>query len=158
MATLEKAIEIAARAHAGTLDKQDSPYVLHCLRVMLGVEGTPAQIVAVMHDVVEDTDITLEDLAKEGFSQEVLEALNLVTHKPEDSYAEYVIACQANPIARQVKLSDLKDNSSSTRMMLRPERFERDSARMMRYLLSYRFLTGNISEEQYRELMPPLEL
>ena len=157
MATLEKAIEIAARAHVGVLDKQDQPYILHPLRVMMGVEGLSAQIVAVLHDVVEDTDLTLDDVKAEGFSEEILAALALVTHRDEQSYAEYVVACQANPIARQVKLSDLRDNSSLARMLLRADRFPRDSARMLRYLLSYQFLSGELTAEQYCQLMEPYE-
>lgn len=157
MATLEKAIEIAARAHAGVPDKQGKHYVLHPLRVMMDVEGETAQIVAALHDVVEDTDTTFDDLKAEGFSEEVLEALNLVTHKSGVSYADYVIACKDNATARQVKLADLRDNSRFDRMLLRPDRFPRDSARIMRYLLSYRFLTDEITADQYRELMQPFE-
>lgn len=157
MATLEKAIQIAARAHAGVPDKNGQPYILHPIRVMLGVEGDTARIVAVLHDVVEDTDVTFDDIAAEGFSKDVIDALKLVTHQSGQSYADYVIACQDNPVARQVKLSDLRDNSSLNRILLRPDRLPKDSARVMRYLLSYKFLTGEIPADQYRELMAPYE-
>jgi (p)ppGpp synthase/HD superfamily hydrolase len=157
MASLEKAIEIAARAHAGVPDKNGQPYILHPLRVMLGVEGNMARIVAVLHDVVEDTDLTFEDIAAEGFSPDVMDALKLVTHQSGQSYADYVIACQANAAARQVKLSDLRDNASLSRILLRPDRLPKDSARVMRYLLSYKFLTGEIPADEYRELMAPYE-
>lgn len=157
MATLEKAIEIAAKAHAGVPDKNGQPYILHPIRVMLGVESETARIVAVLHDVVEDTDVTFADIAAEGFSQDVIEALKLVTHQSGQSYADYVIACQPNDTARQVKLSDLRDNSSLSRMLLRPDRMKKDSPRVMRYLLSYKFLTGEISAEDYRDLMAAYE-
>ena len=157
MATLEKAIEIAARAHAGVPDKNGQPYILHPLRVMMGVESPAARMVAVLHDVVEDTSVTFEDLAAEGFSGEILDALKLVTHKPDESYADYVIACRSNETARQVKLSDLRDNARLERTLLRPDRLARDSARVMRYLLSYKFLTDQITADEYREAMADFE-
>jgi (p)ppGpp synthase/HD superfamily hydrolase len=80
MATLEKAIELAARAHAGQLDKDGFPYILHPLRVMLAVEEGAARIVGVLHDTIEDTSLTEDDLRREGFGEEVLAALRLVTH------------------------------------------------------------------------------
>ena len=157
MATLERAIEIACNAHAGVKDKQGSPYILHPLRVMLGVEGEAAQIVAVLHDVVEDTRVTLADVRQAGFSEDVVEALALVTHKPSESYGDYVIGCQGNAIARQVKLSDLRDNTNISRMLLRPEKFDSDAARIQRYVLSYRFLTDAINEAQYRQAIAKYE-
>lgn len=73
------------------------------------------------------------------------------------SYAEYVIGCRPNPIARQVKLSDLRDNANLDRLLLRPEKFAGDSARLHRYVLSYRFLVGDVTEKQYRPLMAEFE-
>ena len=157
MATIERAIEIAAKAHASVKDKQGQPYLLHPLRVMMGVEGEEAQIVAVLHDVVEDTPMSLDDIRAEDFSQQVIDGLELVTHLKEQPYSEYVIACKKNSIACQVKLSDLRDNSNLNRLLLRPEKFDGDASRMQRYLLSYRFLSNEISEDQYRELMARFE-
>ncbi|MEZ6032860.1 MAG: HD domain-containing protein [Planctomycetaceae bacterium] len=153
MATIEKALEIAARAHDGVKDKEGEPYILHPIRVMIGVEGEAARIVAVLHDVVEDTEVTIEDIKAEGFSDEVIVALSLVTHAADQPYADYVMACKGNDIARQVKLSDLRDNSSLKRMLLRPDKIQTDVARMRKYLLSYRYLLGEISEADYRNLM-----
>jgi (p)ppGpp synthase/HD superfamily hydrolase len=150
MSTLEKAVALAARAHAGTVDKQGAPYLLHPLRVMLSVQDATAQIVGVLHDVVEDTPYSLQDLVDEGFSNEVIEALERVTHRPEQPYHEYVIGCRRNPHARQVKLADLRDNASLERVLMRPERLSADAARVQRYVLAYRFLTDQISEDQYR--------
>lgn len=156
MATIEKAVEIAAKAHAGVKDKQGQPYLLHPIRVMMGVEGEPTQIVAVLHDVVEDTDITLDDIRAEGFSDEVIEALALVTHDKDQPYTDYVIACRGNEIARQVKLSDLRDNTNLSRLLIRPDKYPSDAERVQRYLLSYRFLTDEIDEGAYRGLMAGL--
>jgi (p)ppGpp synthase/HD superfamily hydrolase len=153
VATIEKALEIAAKAHNGVKDKQGEPYILHPIRVMMGVDGESARIVGVLHDVVEDTEVTIDDIKAEGFSDEVLAALALVTHAADQSYADYVVACKANDIARQVKLSDLRDNSSLNRLLMRPEKFQTDAARMQKYVLSYRFLSDEVSEADYRNLM-----
>jgi (p)ppGpp synthase/HD superfamily hydrolase len=157
VSTIEKAIEIAAKAHAGVKDKQGKPYLLHPIRVMMGVDGEAAQIVAVLHDVAEDTSVSMDDLRDEGFSPEVIEALGLVTHQKGQPYSEYVIACKQNEIARQVKLSDLRDNANLNRLLLRPGKFDGDSVRMQRYVLSYRFLGDEITENEYRECMQRLE-
>lgn len=157
MATLETAIEIANKAHAGVKDHHGEPYILHPLRVMFGVRGTQTRIVAVLHDVVEDSDTTHDDIKQLGFSADVLEALKLVTHEADESYTDYVVACKANPIAREVKLSDLRDNSSVDRMLMRPARFEKDAARLQRYQLSYQFLLDEMSEDEYRQLMVRFE-
>jgi (p)ppGpp synthase/HD superfamily hydrolase len=156
MATIEKALEIAAQAHAGQKDKEGLPYILHPLRVLNGVEGEEAQIVAVLHDVVEDTTVTLDDLRRAGFSETVLAAVQCVTHGNDEPYAEYVVRCKANAIARQVKLADLHDNARLSRLILRPQRLQPDLARLHRYVLSYKFLTDQLSEEQYRILMKEL--
>jgi len=109
MATIEKALPIAAQAHEGQKDKEGLPYILHPLRVMSRVEGEEAQIVAILHDVVEDTKVTLDDLRRAGFSDAVLIAVQCVTHRKEDPYADSAVGCKNNPIARQVKLGDLAD-------------------------------------------------
>src|SRR5262245_21126219 len=154
MATLEKAIEIAARRHAGTADKQGAPYILHPLRVMMQVQGAEAQMVAVLHDTVEDTGLTAEELRAEGFSAAVIEGVLAVTHRPGESYADYVVRCSKSETARQVKLADLADNTRLDRALLRPHLLQRDLKRIERYILSYKFLTGQISEADYRAQMP----
>jgi hypothetical protein len=153
MSTLDVAVRIAATAHAGQLDKDGQPYITHPLRVMGRVQGEPAQIVAVLHDVLEDTVTTAEDLRAAGFSEEILAALLCVTHAKDLSYADYVVRIAGNPIARQVKLADLEDNTRLDRTLLRPDRIERDLTRIHRYFLSYRFLSGRLSEADYRRLM-----
>lgn len=153
MATIERALQIAAKAHEGQKDKEGLPYVLHPLRVMMAVEGEEAQVVAVLHDVVEDTPVTLDDLRQAGFSEAVLAAVQCVTHHKDEPYADYVVRCKGNEVARRVKLADLGDNSRLDRTILRPQRLQQDLARIRRYALSYKFLTDQISEEQYRALM-----
>ena len=153
MATIEKALQIAAKAHEGQKDKEGLPYILHPLRVMMAVQGEDAQIAAVLHDVVEDTPVTVDDLRAAGFGEQVLAAVQCVTHRKDEPYADYVVRCKANDIARRVKLADLEDNSRLDRVLLRPQRLERDLARIRRYALSYKFLTDQITEQQYRTLM-----
>jgi hypothetical protein len=153
MATLEKAIELAARYHAGQKDKEGLPYVLHPLRVMQRVQGEQAQVVAVLHDTLEDTVLTADDLRREGFGEEVVEVVQAVTHARRESYADYVVRCSKHPLARQVKLADLEDNSRIDRVLLRPDRLASDYKRMHRYALSYKFLTGQLDEGQFRALM-----
>jgi hypothetical protein len=153
MANLEKAIQIAARAHDGQVDKQGLPYILHPLRVMDGVNHLDAKIVGVLHDVVEDTSVTFDDLEREGFSGAILAAIRCVTHASGESYADYVVRCRSDPIARQVKLSDLADNTRLSRTIVRPKALARDTARYAKYLLSHSFLTEQITEEQYRAAM-----
>jgi (p)ppGpp synthase/HD superfamily hydrolase len=153
VATIEKALQIAALAHEGQKDKEGLPYILHPLRVMQRLEGLEAQIVGILHDVVEDTSVSMDDLRVAGFSEAILVAVDCVTHQKEQPYAEYVIRCKANPIARQVKLADLHDNTLLSRTILRPTRIDSDMHRIRRYLLSYKFLTDQMSEEEYRRLM-----
>src|SRR3954451_4706993 len=124
MATIEKAIQIAALAHDGQVDKEGLPYILHPLRVMAGVEGLEAKIVAVLHDVIEDTPVTADDLRQEGFSEAIIAAVLCVTHRKDEPYADYVVRCKGNEIARRVKLSDLEDNTRLSRTILRLDRIE----------------------------------
>ena len=153
MATIEKALQIAAKVHEGQKDKEGVPYILHPLRVMMTVEGEEAQIVAVLHDVIEDTPVTADNLRQAGFSEQVIAALLCVTHRKDEPYADYVVRCKSNEVARRVELADLEDNSRLDRNILRPQQFEADVARLRKYLLSYKFLTDQITEQQYRTLM-----
>ncbi|MBP5970361.1 MULTISPECIES: HD domain-containing protein [Pseudomonas] len=114
--TLERAIAIAATAHAGQVDKGGAPYILHPLKVMLRMTSLEERIVAVLHDVVEDCDISLDDLRKEGFSEEVLTAIQSVTKVPGESYEDFVERAAQNPIGRVVKLADLEENSDLSRI------------------------------------------
>jgi (p)ppGpp synthase/HD superfamily hydrolase len=151
--TIEKALQIAARAHEGQKDKEGLPYILHPLRAMMKVQGEDARIVAVLHDVIEDTAVTADDLRQAGLSESIVAAVLCVTHRKDEPYADYVVRCKGNEVARQVKLADLEDNSRLDRTILRPQRLQGDLARIRRYVLSYQFLTDRITEDQYRSLM-----
>jgi hypothetical protein len=146
-------LQIAAQAHEGQKDKEGLPYILHPLRAMMSVQGEEAQIVAVLHDVIEETAVTADDLRRAGFSEPVVAAVVSVTHRKDESYADYVVRCKGNEVARQVKLADLADNWRLDRTILRPQRFEADVARLRKYALSYKYLADQITEEQYRTLM-----
>ncbi|WP_395603605.1 HD domain-containing protein [Pseudomonas sp. B21128] len=135
--TLERAIAIAAAAHAGQVDKGGAPYILHPLKVMLRMTTLEERIVAVLHDVVEDCDISLDDLRKEGFSEEVLTAIQSVTKVPGESYEDFVERAAQNPIGRVVKLADLEENSDLSRIaspswddLERVEKYRRAIARL----------------------------
>lgn len=132
MSTLERAIEIAVQAHAGRVDKAAVPYILHPLRVMLRVREPTEQIAAVLHDVVEDSDWTLDRLRTEGFSEDVLRAVDALTWREPDgeSYEEFVKRAALNPIARRVKLADLDDNLDLSRIA---QPTSKDRARLERY-------------------------
>ena len=110
MSTLEKAIEIALKAHYGVTDKAGAPYLLHPLRMMFHMPDDECRIAAVLHDVVEDSPVTIEDLRKAGFSETILGAVNGLTRREDESYDEFIKRAGKNHIARTVKLADLKDN------------------------------------------------
>ena len=130
MSTLERAIVIAAEAHAGQMDKAGAPYVLHPLRMMLRLSTSDEMIAAVLHDVVEDCGVSLEMLRAEGFSEHVIEAIDSVTRRAEETYEEFVLRAASNPIGRRVKLADLRDNSDLSRIA-RPT--ARDYERVEKY-------------------------
>jgi (p)ppGpp synthase/HD superfamily hydrolase len=134
MATLERAIEIAARAHAGQVDKAGAPYILHPLRVMLAVRSPEARMAAVLHDVVEDSKgaVTLEQLRAEGFAAVVVEAVEGLTKRPSEKndYEAFIRRLAPNALAREVKLADLRDNLDLTRIA---EPTEKDRARLEKY-------------------------
>lgn len=126
--TLEIAIEIAAKAHAGQKDKGGQDYILHPLRVMMRMETNEQRIVAVLHDVLEDTHITEADLRREGFSEEIIAALKCLTRIEAPSpllrpgqgkeiyLTEFIPRIAKNPLARAVKLADLADNMDPNRV------------------------------------------
>jgi (p)ppGpp synthase/HD superfamily hydrolase len=132
--TLERAIEIAVRAHSGrrypAREGERGPYVLHLFRVMLAVEGWEARSAAVLHDVIEDTPVTAARLREQGIPPAVVDAVVALTHREEDTYEAYIEALAPNDLARQVKLADLADNLA-TNLALRPS--PENAARIARY-------------------------
>ena len=128
---LERAIALAVDAHAGQVQKDASlPYILHPLSVMARVESLDEKIVAVLHDVVEDTDVTLDDLQAEGFADEVVVAVGLLSRQPGMSYEQFIEEIRPNPLARTVKIADIEDNSDIRRL---PTFNASDAKRLERY-------------------------
>jgi (p)ppGpp synthase/HD superfamily hydrolase len=138
MATLERAILIAAQAHLGQRDKAGAPYILHPLRMMMRMESEPAMIAAVLHDVVEDSEWTLEQLRGEGFSEDVLQAVDCLTSREGETYDEFIARVRASAIARRVKIADLEDNMNVKRI---GEITPKDLARIEKYHRAWRALT-----------------
>ena len=130
MATIERAIETASSANAGQVDKAGQPYIFHPLRVMLRVEGAHEQMAAVLHDVVEDTIVTIDHLEQEGFPSEVLQAITALTKLPGETRLEAASRAAADPIARIVKLADNAENMDLSRI---PNPTEKDHARCREY-------------------------
>ncbi len=138
MGTLEDAIQIAAEAHKGQPDKAGAPYILHPLRMMMRMKSESEMITAILHDVVEDTDWTIEKLREKGFSEEVLEAVECVTNREGESYEQFIERAGKNPIARQVKIADLEDNMNIQRI---GEISPKDLERLGKYHKSWSVLT-----------------
>lgn len=130
MTKLERAIEIAVEAHRGQVDKAGEPYILHPLRVMLHQRLDEQRQVAVLHDVVEDTDWTLERLREEGFSEGVVSAVEAVTRRDGEDYFDFVRRAAAHPMARAIKRADLIDNLDLSRIA---SPSSKDFARLKRY-------------------------
>jgi (p)ppGpp synthase/HD superfamily hydrolase len=130
MATLERAIEIAAAAHAGQIDKAGQPYILHPIRVMLSVKKEAERIAAVLHDTVEDTSVTFDDLVEAGFSIAIIDAVRAVTKTEGESRVDAALRAVQDPIARQVKLADVSDNMDLSRIS---DPTEKDYARLEEY-------------------------
>ena len=112
----KKAMKLCFEAHKDQVDKSGMPYVFHPFHVAEQMTAEATTIVALLHDVVEDTDYTLEDIAAEGFEKEILEAVALMTHEDGVPYLDYVAKLKENPIARAVKLADLAHNSDLSRI------------------------------------------
>ncbi|WP_426165313.1 HD domain-containing protein [Pseudoduganella sp. R-34] len=130
MSTLERAVEIAAAAHAGQVDKAGQPYILHPLRVMLRVSTNDERMAAVLHDVVEDTPVTLAQLTEAGFPAEVVEAIEALTKRSGETRMQAAARAALNPIARVVKLADNAENMDLSRIA---NPTEKDFARVEEY-------------------------
>lgn len=130
MPTLERAIEIAASAHAGQQDKAGQPYILHPLKVMLRLTGTHERMAAVLHDVVEDTPVTLEQLRTEGFPAAVLAAIDALTKRNGETRLQAAARAATDPIALAVKLADNMENMDLSRI---PNPTQKDFARLKEY-------------------------
>lgn len=124
MSTLQRAIELAVQAHAGQVDKSGRPYICHPMAVMRYLVGEMEQICGVLHDVVEDTDITFDGLLCRGFSREIVEILVCLTKRPEEDYWHYLDRVLTNETACRVKLADLEDNLDPRRALPGNEKYQ----------------------------------
>ncbi|MDY0015014.1 MAG: phosphohydrolase [Bacteroidales bacterium] len=143
MLPLEKAIEIAIKAHKGQKDKSGAEYISHPIRVMERGKTETEKICGILHDVVEDSDWTFDALAKEGFSDTIISVLKCLTKdSEEEDYERFIERVAQNPIAVQVKINDLLDNMDITRLK---EINEQDMKRLNKYLKAYVKLKAIIS-------------
>ena len=133
----KKAMKLCFQAHKNQTDKSGIPYIFHPIHLAEQMTDEDTTVVALLHDVVEDTDYTLEDLASMGFHHRVLEALKLMTHEKAVPYMEYVEQIKGNPIAKAVKLADLAHNSDLTRLNTIDEKAR---ARAAKYAQAIRLL------------------
>ena len=112
----KKALKLCFEAHNEQIDKSGMPYVFHPFHLAEQMTDEATTVVALLHDVVEDTELTFDDLEKQGFGEEIISALKLLTHNDDTPYMDYVAKIKTNKIATAVKLADLKHNSDLTRL------------------------------------------
>lgn len=134
---LEKALQIAVKAHSGQIDKSGSAYIFHPIRVSNRCSTDDERIVALLHDTIEDTEVTTEYLLMEGFPRNIVDAILSVTRNEDESYDDFIKRSRLNPIGRQVKLHDLEDNMDITRLN---ELTEKDIYRLNKYIKAYKYL------------------
>lgn len=135
----EKAYEIAKRAHLGQIDKAGEDYIKHPEKVASFVNSDEEKAVAYLHDVIEDTELTLEDLREYGFSEEVLKVVDVITKKKGQDYQTYLKSVKENKLARVVKLADLRHNSDLTKLI---NITEKDIERKEKYQKAIDFLNS----------------
>ena len=135
----EKAYEIAKKAHLGQVDKAGEDYIKHPEKVASFVKTNEEKAVAYLHDVIEDTELTLEDLCEYDFSKEVIEAVDIITKKRGEDYQSYLNSVKNNKLARAVKLADLRHNSDLTRLI---KVTEKDIERKEKYQKAIDFLNS----------------
>jgi len=156
--TLEEAVALAGRAHAGQTDQAGRPYIDHLLRVMerIEIESVEARMAAVLHDVLEDTEVTAQELRRAGCPGEVVDAVEALTKDDGESYSDFLARVAGNPMALKVKLADIADNSDEARLaLLAPATAERlrDKYSRARRILEFWGLRARIrgTESAYPE-------
>lgn len=134
---IKNALQLCYTAHKNQLDKGKKPYYFHPIYVALNLKDENQKIVALLHDVIEDTEITLDDLRREGFSESIIEAVNILTRKKDESYDSYIQRIKSNALSKAVKIEDLKHNSDVTRM---ESITEKDRMRIEKYKRALKYL------------------
>ena len=149
MDLLSKAIELAIKAHSDQKDKQGIPYLTHVFRVAMRGRSQEEKICGILHDVIEDSDLSFDDIRKEGFPENILEALNCLTKKSDsEPYDEFIERIKKNPLAMRVKLNDLEDNMDLRRYTILNEN---DVVRLNKYLKAYHELLEYIEYRKKQE-------
>jgi (p)ppGpp synthase/HD superfamily hydrolase len=146
MTPLEKAIFIAVQAHAEAKDKAGEAYILHPLRMMMKMQTETERIVAVLHDVVEDSDWTLERLRQQGFTEEIVTAVDHLTRRKGEGYEEFVRRAVRDPLALHVKIADLEDNLDQSRVKGPPT--EQARARIARYQKALAYAKAELATKE----------
>jgi (p)ppGpp synthase/HD superfamily hydrolase len=140
MHVIEKALLFALRVHEGKQDRTGQPYILHPLHLMMQMESDTERLAAILHDTVEDSTHTLDDVRALGVPADVVRAVELLTHdKENEPYLEYVRRLRADPVARRVKMADLRHNMDIRRL---PQLTTRDYDRLARYRQAWEILTA----------------
>ena len=133
----EKAMQIAIKVHDGQVDKGGNDYINHPIRVSENCSLDEEKIVALLHDTIEDGDITADYLIMQGFPHDIVDAVLSVSRNKDEGYFDFILRCKANPIGRRVKIADLKDNMDITRLN---ELTEKDIERLKKYHKAYKIL------------------
>lgn len=133
---IRKAFELASNLHRGQVDKSGQPYIDHLIEVANQVDGVEAVMVALLHDAMEDQGVTQRFLVNQGFPDKVIEAISLLT-KTDDDYMSYILRIKQNPLAKNVKIADMRHNSDLSRLK---SVSEKDIARKEKYLMSIAIL------------------
>ena len=155
---IELAIELALNFHRGQRDADGDPYILHLMRVMLKCHSTSAKQAGLLHDILEDTSATEDDLIQAGICPNVTQSVKRLTRFAHIDYADYILALAEDPIAKEVKIADLEDNYAIGRVKYRSEHRLEDARRLERYILSHRFLSGHLQRTEYIEAMRLVDL
>jgi plasmid maintenance system antidote protein VapI len=152
---LNKAMNIAIEAHKGVTDKGGNPYILHPDAVASRVKTIKQKIVAWLHDVVEDTKTTFDDLRKEGFPEDIIQAIVAVTRRENESYAEFCIRASENEIAIDVKIADIKENLDFSRLVNPTEEdIRKFESRAVRYQKALKMLIQKKISDKQQEFKP----
>jgi len=137
MSNLDIAIALACKVHEGQVDKSGQPYILHPLRLMLKFKGEDERIVCVLHDVIEDSSVSLNELRQLGFCELVIEAIDCLSKRFGESYEDFILRLSSNELARKVKIEDIKDNLDVTRLR---SVHDDDLVRILKYHKALQFL------------------
>jgi (p)ppGpp synthase/HD superfamily hydrolase len=137
----KKALKISFNAHKDQVDKTGVPYVFHPFHLAEQMDDEASTCVALLHDVVEDTDYTFDDLRNEGFTKEIIDAIKLLTHDPSVPYLDYINKIKENVISTKVKLADLKHNSDLSRLDLSVDKIP---PKLELYLKAIKILKGDL--------------